>query len=290
MASIPNKVADRLAVGIKRFQPVLISAKSRDVNESDTVIIVTDMLDAVFGYDKYSEVTSELAIRGTYCDLAIKLDSKIRLLIECKAIGSELKEPHLKQAVDYAANQGIEWVALTNGIHWRIYRVSFGQPIGQDLVEEFDFLALNPKADGDLESLYLLAKEGLTRSVLEEYHLKRQAMSRFFLGAMILSDPVLTVIRRELRRLSPGVRIEIEEIRAILAEDVLKRDVLEGERADNAHRKIAKAQRAKAPKDTEDTESDETQKAVPVPSETATPPAPQPLVAQTDGSIPPPGA
>ena len=74
MANIPVKVADRLASSIKRFQPVLASAQSRDVNESDTVIIITDMLSDVFGYDKYSEVTSETAIRGTYCDLAVKLN------------------------------------------------------------------------------------------------------------------------------------------------------------------------------------------------------------------------
>lgn len=266
MASIPNKVVDRLVAGIKRFQPVLSSAKSRDVNESDTVIIVTDMLADVFGYDKYSEVTSEFAIRGTYCDLALKLDGKVRLLMEVKAIGSELKEAHIKQAVDYAANQGIEWVALTNAVHWHIYRVTFAQPIGQDLVEEFDFLALNPKTDADLEFLYLLTKEGLTRSVLEEYHLQRQAMSRFFLGAMILSDPVLEVVRRELRRVSPGVKIEVEEIRAILSEEVLKRDVMEGERADDARRKISRSQgRSLRVKTQKDAEIEEASTVTPIP-------------------------
>ena len=43
--------------------------KARDVNESDTVIIITDMFYYVFGYDKYSDLTGEVAIRGTYCDL-----------------------------------------------------------------------------------------------------------------------------------------------------------------------------------------------------------------------------
>ena len=41
MPQVPNKVAERLAAGIKRFQPILASAKTRDVGESDTVIIVT---------------------------------------------------------------------------------------------------------------------------------------------------------------------------------------------------------------------------------------------------------
>ena len=126
MAYVPSRVAERISSGLKRFQAVIQSAKSRDVNESDTVIIVTDMLSEVFGYDKYSELTSEFAIRGTFCDLATKVDGTIQCLIEVKAAGSELKESHSKQAVDYAANQGIQWVVLTNAAHWKVFEVNFG--------------------------------------------------------------------------------------------------------------------------------------------------------------------
>src|SRR5262245_41150840 len=110
MAPVPARVADRIRSALKKYQPILAAAKQRDVNESDTVVIVTDVLQEVFGYDKYAEITSEHAIRCTYCDLAIKIDSKLSLLIEVKAIGLDLKDNHIKQAVDYAANQGCDWV------------------------------------------------------------------------------------------------------------------------------------------------------------------------------------
>ena len=71
---------------------------------------------------------------------------------------------------------------------------------------------------------------------------------------MVLSDPVLEVVRRELRRVSPDVRIEIDQIRHVLSSEVLKRDVMEGEKAEEATKKIAraanKALRAKAAKET----------------------------------------
>jgi hypothetical protein len=101
------RVADRLVAGLKLFQPVLTAAKARDVNESDTSMIVTDMLADMFGFDKYTEITREMAIRGTFCDLATKIDGKVRMLIEVKAIGLELKDSHSRQAVDYAANSGV---------------------------------------------------------------------------------------------------------------------------------------------------------------------------------------
>lgn len=241
MASIPKKVAERLIAGAKRYQPVLSGARSRDVGEADTVTIIKDMLADVFGYDKYSEVTSEFSIRGTYCDLGIKIDGRLETLIEVKAIGLELKDQHVKQAVDYAANQGVDWVLLTNGIVWRIYRLVFAKPIDQELVLELDFCAMNPRSQSDLELLYLWCKEGWQRSVLGEYHTQRQALSRFYVGAMIQADPVVDVIRRELRRLSPDVKIDADQIRDVLVNEVLKREVLEGEKAVEAKRKIAKA-------------------------------------------------
>lgn len=253
MASAPKKVAERLVAGIKRFQPILASAKARDVGEADTVTIIKDMLADVFGYDKYSEVTSEYAIRGTYCDLATKIDGTLQTLIEVKAIGLELKDAHVKQAVDYAANQGVDWVLLTNGICWRVYHIVFAKPIDQELVINIDFCALNSRSESDIDLLYLWCKEGWVRSVLGEYHTQKQALSRFFLGAMILTDPVLDIIRRELRRVSPEVRIETEQIKAVLTTEVIKREVQEGDKADEARKKITRAQnkalRASSPKE-----------------------------------------
>lgn len=241
MATVPTRIANRISAGIKRFQPIVAAAKTRDVGESDTVTIVVDILADVFGYDKYSEITSEHAIRGTYCDLATKIEGVLQTLIEVKAVGIELKDSHVKQAVDYAANQGVDWVILANAAVWRVYKVTFAKPIDAELVIDIDFASLNPKNEKDIESLYLLAKEGWIKSVIGEYHTQKQALSRFFLGAMILSEPVLEIIRRQLRRVSPDVRIDIEEIKAVLAGEVIKREVMEGDKADEARRKIARS-------------------------------------------------
>lgn len=241
MGTIPTKVAARIAAALKRFQPILQSARTRDVNESDTVVIVTDLLQELFGYDKYSEITSEHAIRGTYCDLAVKLDGKLTFLAEVKAVGLELKDGFVKQAVDYAANQGVDWVVLTNGIIWRAFKVSFGKPISAELVLEFDLTQLNARNDSQIESLFLLSKEGWQKARLDEYHSQKEALSRFSLAAVLLSDAVVEVIRRELRRLSPGVRVELDDVRAVLQNEVLKRDVLDGDRAVAARKLVARA-------------------------------------------------
>lgn len=241
MSSIPARVSDRLSAGLKKFQPITQSAKQRDVNESDTVIIVTDMLSELFGYDKYSEITSEIAIRSTYCDLATRLGGHVQCLIEVKAAGMELKDSHTKQAVDYAANQGVDWVALTNGSVWKVYKVNYTKPVCQELVLDFDILSLNSKKAEDINCLFLVAKEGFLRSALGEFSVQKQALNRFFIAATLLTDPVLDIVRRELRRMSPDVRIDTEQIRDVLLQEVLKRDVIEGDKADEARKKVTRA-------------------------------------------------
>lgn len=247
--ALPIKLTERFSSGIKRFQPILAAAKARDVGEADTSTIVKDILSDLFGYDKYSEITAEFQIKSTYCDLAIKLDGKLHILIEVKSIGSDLKDAHAKQAVDYAANQGVEWVVLTNGMTWRVYRVIFAQPISQELVVEWDFCNLSPRNTDHLDTLHLLSKEGHCKSLLDDFHEQKQAMSRFFLGALIVSQPVLDVMRRELKRMSPGVKIDTTEIEAVLIQEVIKREVFEGDKASEAKRKFARAQaKAATPK------------------------------------------
>jgi hypothetical protein len=204
-------------------------------------MIATDMLADLFGYDKYSEVTRELCIRGTFCDLATRIDGKFQMIIEVKAIGIELKDHHVKQAVDYAANQGIEWVALTSGNIWKVYRVFFTKPIGTELVLDIDLLSINHKNSDHLENLFLLTRESMIKSGLYAYHDQLQATNKFFLGAVLLSDPVLETMRREIRRLSPEVRIQVEDLREMLNQEVLKREVIEGEKAETAKRKVQKA-------------------------------------------------
>jgi len=258
--AIPNKIADRLSFGLKRFQPIISAAKARDANESDTSMIVTDMMAELFGYDKYSEVTKELAIRGTYCDLATKIEGKFQMLIEVKAVGIDLKESHIKQAVDYASNKGIEWVALTNANNWKVFKVIFSKPIDFEMVLDIDLLTLNFKNETHLENLFLLTKESMIKSGLYAYHDQIQATNKFYLGALILSDTVLEAIRRELRRITPDVKVPIDDLRNVLIQDVLKREVIEGEKADIAKKKVQKVARkflrAKKENSTQETPSE----------------------------------
>lgn len=241
MIAIPAKIQQRLTDALKKYQPVLRMQKDKDVNESDTVVIITDLLSDLFGYDKYTEITSEYMIKKTFCDLAIKIKDKLHLLIECKAIGLALKDDYIKQAIDYASNSGVDWVILTNGCEWKIFKVTYSKPINKELVYEFNLLDINPKKQTELEMLYCISKEALIKSALDEIRIQKQTLSKFCIGQLFLFDPVLNVLKRQLKQISPDIKVTNEDIKQVIVNDILKRDVLEGEEAIVIKKRIKKA-------------------------------------------------
>ncbi len=241
---------------LRRYQKILESARARDVGESDTVLIATDFLADVLGYDKYSEITAEFVIRSTFCDLAIKTNGQLRFLIEVKAIGTELKENHLRQAVNYGADQGAEWVLLTNGAEWRAYRIRFEQPISHDLVFDVDLLDPACKNSSLLDMLFLISREALGGDAIDRYWRQKEATNRFVVTQILLSPPLLATLRRELRRLAPGLQITEEMLGELLRLEVLKRDVLEGEKVDMAAKQVRRATRRRERERAAETETD----------------------------------
>lgn len=239
--TVPSKVSARLAAGIKKLQPILAAQQSRDVNEADTSVLVTEILCELFGYDKFTEITSEHEVHNAYCDKAVKVDGQVMLLVEVKAIGSELKDGQVRQATDYAAKEGVDWVVLTNAARWRVYKMLFGKPVEFELVFEFNFADLNARSEQDLERLSLLSRESWHKNKLDEFQTKMQVLGKFSLASIILSEPVLKVIRRTLRRVSPGINVSISQIAAALQSEVLKRELLEGEKAEAARKMLKKA-------------------------------------------------
>lgn len=254
---VTSRVATRISTELKRYQPILAGAKQRDIGESDTVVIIQDMLNDVLGYDKYQHVTSEHAIKGTYVDLAVKVDNDVRFLIEVKAIGLELKDAHVKQAIDYGANQGVEWIVLTNGQMWRVYRIHFSQPIDKSLVIEIDALNVKPTSPEVIECFGSLSKEGFSKGSMDDLATTKQLTNKFTVAAVLMSEELVDELRKELRRLSPGLAVDNDYLSNLLGSEIVKRELLDSDEAKGAAKIVQKLQRSRQKKKEQASDNDE---------------------------------
>lgn len=238
---MPKRVQDRLVSGLRRYQPIVRKLVARDISEADTVTVIKDVLSDLFGYDKYTELTSEQQIRGTYCDLAIRVGEKVHYLCEVKSAGTSLNDNHLRQAVNYGAHHGIEWVILSNAITWKIYRIKFAQPIDWEEVLCFDLGSISRSAD-DLAKLFMLCRESINSDTLDEFHRQAQIVNRYVVAETLLSDALVGALRKEFKRAFNGLKVTDQELRLLLANDVIKRDTLDGDGAIAAKATIRKAE------------------------------------------------
>lgn len=245
VTKISKKVQDRFVAGLRRYQPIVRKLKERDVSEADTVTVIKDMLCDIFGYDNYTELTSEQQIRGTFCDLAVKVDDKVHYLAEVKSADTSLSDGHLRQAVNYGAHHGIEWILLTNAVTWKVYRIRFGQPIDWDEVCCFDIDALSSRSQDDLEKLFMLSRESVSTDVLQTFHRQAQILNRYMISELLQGEAILGALRKEFRRLF-DMKVSPEDLGDLLTTMVLKRDTLDGDGPKAAKALVKKAAGASA--------------------------------------------
>ena len=216
----------------KKYQPYkrrLLTAKNKDINEADTVDIITGILHDILGYDRFDDITREYLIKGTYCDLALKINNKVKILIEVKAIGIDLKEIHLNQAVGYGATEGIEWVILTNGLRWMLYKITWKNKVQSHLVKEIDFSKISFRKDEDTKAMYGISKVGFLKQIVHSDFEHQQLVNKYNIGSVLLSDLFSRQIRAQLRKVNSKIKIDSQEIKAIIENEIIKREIIDND-------------------------------------------------------------
>lgn len=241
MFKIPKKFSDRVSKNLGKYKRIAVSQQRADVSEPDTVSLVKDVLANVLGYDKWQELTSEHQIKGTFCDIAIRVDGKLRLLIEVKSAGTKLTANHFRQVVNYGAQQGLPWVLLTNGIDWHLSYVKTSPKVEYDVIAAFSLTDMSPRKSPDLQMLYLLSREGMSSNAMKEHLEHVQVINAHTLSSVIMTDPVLNAVRREMRRLFPGLSINRDNLAQLIEGEVLKRDTVDSDKAKDARKLVRKA-------------------------------------------------
>ena len=98
------------------------------LKEYPTRTIFIDPLLVALGWDVLNPDDVELehpTIDSKSVDYAMKIDHKVVLHIEAKQLLDPLEDvKSITQIVGYAANDGIEWCVLTNGVKYKVFKVS----------------------------------------------------------------------------------------------------------------------------------------------------------------------
>src|SRR5882724_220512 len=95
----------RLLGNLKSFQKKYFTKKLGDLDESGTRLMINDLLSMVLGYEPIEEIKTEYMIRGTYADYVVQIKGTRHFLVEVKALTLTLSDKHLRQVINYGANE-----------------------------------------------------------------------------------------------------------------------------------------------------------------------------------------
>ena len=216
---------EQTLAAVRKFAEPLRALLERDANEGDTRLLITDLLCEGLGYDKYADLTTEYMVRQDFADYGVRIDRQLVAFIEVKRISQKLNERHLRQVQMYAVNEGIEWMVLTNGQIWQVYHLTGGLPVVVDLVFEVDLLGPEPD-ESKASRLFYLHHDSLKRRQIEEVWRHSAATAPELLLEVILSESVLDLIRREVRKRT-GTATSTDVLRQVIRTDLAQPKLLD---------------------------------------------------------------
>ncbi len=209
MAKSTNSMKSKIKAARKLVNDIV----DTDANEAETRKRLERIFTDILGYDAFNELSREKAIRGhgltEHVDFAIKIDNDFKFFVELKRVNLPLSDKFVKQAAHYAIDSGLNWVVLTNLVHWQIHHIEFAQPPKTTLLSEFNFL--EDDLDKLEKDLSVLTRRSMKKGQLDVLWSITQSLSTENLLQAILAQDTIRLIRRNIRKETDAL-VSIEDI------------------------------------------------------------------------------
>lgn len=183
---------------IQEYTETYLGKKNLELDESSTRLMINYLLSKILGYIELVDIKTEFRISEKYADYVIQIKRKKHFIIEVKAISLDLSDKHFRQALEYAANEGVEYIILTNGRQLNVYRVLFRKPILSKKILSVDFIKQNPEEVA--ESLIYISKENVLDGELKNYWKKFEVLEPEKLCKILYKKKIISLITKELKQ------------------------------------------------------------------------------------------
>jgi hypothetical protein len=223
---ISSSKAEKMLLALKDYKKRYLTKSIGDLDESGTRIMINTFLTSILGYQELEDIKTEFMIKGTYADYMVQINGKRHFLVEVKAFSLELSDKHLRQAINYGANEGIEWALLTNGRQFQFYKILFEKPISERLVFEVDFTSEDYDIKAALEMLTYFHKDAVIKDYLSNLWSRYTALEPASLSSLLFYPHVVNFLKKELRA-KYDTKFEDDEIIEALTEVICNEIPLE---------------------------------------------------------------
>lgn len=199
-SQIREEFLKQISDGLKSFHKRLAEiVEQQNSSEEQIRVWCIDVLKRVLGYED-SHIDTEVYSSGQRIDIALKVDGKIFLVIECKKPKTKLTKAVCGQAVTYAVNKSAHWAVATNGEIWKLWRVLPQRGEDPLAVPVFDVALLDEDgvSESDVASFYLLTSRALFNGETDDEFHRQYATDGKKLLRAVMSERVVSAFSKAL--------------------------------------------------------------------------------------------
>jgi hypothetical protein len=189
----------KLLNSLRDYKRKFLDKAVGELDESGTRLMINFFLTDVLGYAAIEEVKTEYMIKGTYADYMIQSNGVRHFLVEVKALSLQLSDKHLRQTINYGANEGIEWALLTNGKVFELYKILFNKPIDAKKVFSID-LSDSSQYKHFIEHLQYLHRDAVFKKSLKQLWNKCSALDPINVAGILYSKEGLDLIKKIIKK------------------------------------------------------------------------------------------
>lgn len=192
----------KLTNALKAYKKRYIDSNLKELDESGTRLMINSFLSEVLAYEPISEIKTEYMIKGTYADYVIQTGGTRHFLVEVKALSLQLSDKHLRQTINYGANEGIEWALLTNGKNFELYKILFNKPIESRRIFSID-LSDGTKLKEFSDQLEYLHRDAMMKKSLKQLWIRFEMLHINNIAGILFSSEIISAIKKIIRRKCP---------------------------------------------------------------------------------------
>lgn len=231
MYKIPVKYKKQIVQELKTFVPLINSlmARGKSTSEEDARILLNDVLHSVLGYNKFSELKTEMRDKNNRFDYGVKLidgpfknkAEKLDFIIEAKACYVELNQAVIDQTLPYCISTGVDYFFLTNAVKWQMFKVVRQGKIPVAIKIHEVIFSATTNYEELAEEFYLFSKWSYLNNDWKHVAEVTKATKVEDVVAVMLSDRIVGAIAKELSN-EHEVRVDEESVHEILEKTILK--------------------------------------------------------------------
>lgn len=189
----------KLLNSLRNYKKKFLDKTIGELDESGTRLMINFFLSDVLGYAAIEEIKTEYMIKGTYADYMIQSNGVRHFLVEVKALSLQLSDKHLRQTINYGANEGIEWALLTNGKSFDLYKILFNKPIEAKKVFSID-LSDSTQYKFYIEHLQYLHRDAVFKKSLKLLWNKCSALDPISIAGILYSKESMDLIKKIIKK------------------------------------------------------------------------------------------